>query len=80
MPGIFVFAISLLNLTVYAETVVIVVLLLALGFVWFQGTLWVRDCEQARAERDEARRTLDTFRRMSEIHATTIIRIREYGR
>ena len=78
MPVIF--AVSLLQIAVYAEAVVVVVLLLALGFVWFQGTQWMWDCERAEAERDEACRTLDTFRRMNEIHAETINRLREFGR
>jgi hypothetical protein len=73
-------AISLLHLAAYAEALVIVVLLIALGYVWFQGTQWMWDCQRAEMERDEARRTLDTFRRMNEIHAETINRIREFGR
>jgi hypothetical protein len=80
MPGIFVFAISLLHLTVYAETAVIVVLLLALGWVLFQGMLWMKDCQRAEAERDEAQRTLQTLRRMSEIRVETVTRLRGFGR
>jgi hypothetical protein len=76
----FVLALSLVQVVAYTEAVVIVVLLLALGFVWFQGTQWMWNCERAEAERDEARRTLDTFRRMNEIHAQTIARMRGFGR
>lgn len=80
MPAIFILSASLLHVAVYAEAVVIVVLLVALGWMVFRGMLWMWDCEQAEAERDEARRTLHTLRRMSEIHAQTVNRLRGYGR
>jgi hypothetical protein len=80
MLAIVILAISLLHVAVYAEAVVIVVLLLAFGYVWFQGTQWMWDCQRAEAERDEARATLYTLRRMSEIHSDTVTRLREYGR
>jgi len=78
MPAIFIFAVSLLHLAVYAEATVIVALLLALGFAWFRGTLWMRECEQAEAERNEARKTLNALRRMSEIHTDTVNRLRRF--
>jgi hypothetical protein len=75
-----VLAISLLHLAVYAQAAIIVLLLGFTGFVWYQATLWVKDCERAETELDEARRTLRTFQRMSEIHALTITRMRALGR
>jgi hypothetical protein len=80
MLATFILAVSLLHVAVYAEAAIIIVLLLALGFVWFQGTQWMRDCEQAEAEHEEARKTVHTLRRMSEIHADTVTRLREHGR
>jgi hypothetical protein len=80
MSSIAIISASVLHLAVYAETAIIVVLLLALGWVLFQGMLWMRDCEQAEAERNEARRTLHTLRSMSEIHADTVTRLRGFTR
>jgi hypothetical protein len=80
MPAIFILSASLLHLAIYSEAAVIVLLLIALVWVLFWGVLWMWDCEQAEAERSEARRTLETLRRMSEIHAQTVNRLRGYGR
>jgi Tfp pilus assembly protein PilO len=79
MPAIFVPSASLLYLAVYAEAAVIVLLLIALVWVLFWGLLWMWDCEQAEVERSEAKRTLETLRRMSEIHAQTVTRLRGYS-
>ncbi len=73
-------AISLLHLAAYVEAVVIVLLLGFIGFVWHEAMRLMRDYERAETERDEARRTLHTFRRMNEIHAYTVTRLREFGR
>ena len=78
MPVIF--ALSLLQVVVYAEAAVIVLLLLAVGFVLFEVMVWIKDCERAEAERNEARRTLDTLRRMIGIHTDTVNRLRGFGR
>ena len=78
MPVIF--ALSLLQVAVYAEAAVIVLLLLAVGFVLFEVMVWIKDCERAEAERDEARRTLDTLRGMIGIYTDAVTRLREYGR
>ncbi len=78
MPAIFVFATSLLHLVTYTEAVLIVVLLLALGVVLIRAVVWMRDCEHAEAERDEARETLHTLRRMSEIRVETVTRMRGF--
>lgn len=78
MPVIF--ATSFLHIAVYAEAAVILLLLGFIGFVWHEATLLMWDCEQAKAERDEARKTLHTLRRMSEIRVETVTRLRGFGR
>jgi hypothetical protein len=79
MPALFIFAVSLLHWVAYTEAALIVLLLLAIGFVLFQGVLWMKDCVRAEAEREEARRTLDTLRRMSEIRVETVARLRGFA-
>ena len=74
------FALSLLHVAVYAEAAIIVLLLLLLSYVLFRGMLWMCDCERAEAERDEARQTLHTLRRMSEIRIETVARLRGFSR
>jgi hypothetical protein len=78
MPVIF--ALSLLQATVYAEAAVIVLLLLGIGYVLLEMMAWTKDCEQAEAERNEARRTLDTLHNMIGIYTDTVTRLREFGR
>jgi hypothetical protein len=81
MPvAIFIFSMSLLHLVVYVESALIVVLLCFTGWMLLFNMHYVDKCEQARRERDEARRTLQTLRRMSEIHADTVARLRGYRR
>jgi uncharacterized membrane protein affecting hemolysin expression len=78
MPALFIFAVSLLHWVAYTEAALILLLLLAIVFVLFQGVLWMRNCQRAEAEREEARRTLDTLRRMSEIRVETVTRLRGF--
>lgn len=78
MPAIF--ALSLLHVAVYVETAVIVLLLGFTGWMLIVNMHYVDECERARDERDEARRTLDTLRRMIGIHSDTVTRLREFGR
>ncbi len=75
-----VFALSLLHVAVYAEAAVILVLLLAVGYLLLVWIALTNDCDRAEAERNEARRTLDTLRRMIGIHTDTDTRLRGYGR
>jgi hypothetical protein len=75
-----VFALSLLQVAVYAEAAVILVLLLAVGYLLLVWIALTNDCDRAEAERNEARRTLDTLRRMIGIHTDTDTRLRGYGR
>lgn len=75
-----VFALSLLQVTVYAEAAVILVLLLAVGYLLLVWIALTNDCDRAEAERNEARRTLDTLRRMIGIHTDTVSRLRGCGR
>jgi hypothetical protein len=78
MPAIFVFAISLLHLTVYVESFLIVVLLCFTGWMLVVNMHYVDKCERAKRERDEARQMLQTLRRMSEIRLETVARIKGF--
>jgi nitrate/nitrite transporter NarK len=78
MPAIV--ALSLLNVAVYVEAAVIVVLLVALVVTFLRAVVWMWDCEQAEAECEEARKTLHTLRRMSEIRVEVVSRLRGFGR
>jgi hypothetical protein len=80
MPAGFVFATLLLHLTVSVETVVIVILFLLVCRLAVVGERRVRQRDQARRERDEARQVLQTLRRMSEIRVETVARIRGFPR
>jgi hypothetical protein len=61
------------------ESVVVLVLLCLLAWLWgeFEECAW--KYEQAREERDEARRTLQAIYRMSEIRRETIARMRRFS-
>jgi Na+-transporting methylmalonyl-CoA/oxaloacetate decarboxylase gamma subunit len=73
-----VLGLSLLHLAVYGEAVVIVLLLVLVLRVGSVGAEFGRERNRARRERDEARETLATLRRMSEIRVETVTRMRGF--
>ncbi|HEY4810999.1 MAG TPA: hypothetical protein VIH71_08085 [Solirubrobacteraceae bacterium] len=78
MPATVVLGLSLLHLAVYAEAVVIVLMLALLARVGSVGAEFRRERNRARRERDEAREMLATLRRMSEIRVETVTRMRGF--
>ncbi|MGC2373117.1 MAG: hypothetical protein WA484_04500 [Solirubrobacteraceae bacterium] len=78
MPSTFIFSALVLHLTVYPETIVIVLLLLLVLRLGIVEMRYLRQRDRARRERDEARETLHTLRRMSEIRVETVTRLRGF--
>ena len=78
MPATVVLGLSLLHLAVYAEAVVIVLLVAVVIRVGSVGAEFGRERNRARRERDEAREMLATLRRMSEIRVETVTRMRGF--
>ena len=75
---ILILAVSLLQLTICVETVFIGLLLLLVIWLFVLVERRVYQRNQARAERDEARRLLVAVARMSEISRETVRRLREF--
>jgi hypothetical protein len=71
-------AVSLLQLTVCAETVFIGLLLLLVMWLFVLVERRVYQRNHAREERDEAKEMLMVLRRMSEIRVETVARIRGF--
>jgi hypothetical protein len=78
MPATVALGLSLLHLAIYAEAVVIVLLLALAIRVGSVGAEFGRERNRARRERDEAREMLATLRRMSEIRVETVTRMRGF--
>lgn len=80
MPSVAILSTSVLHLAVYTQAAVIVTLLLLVLRVGVVGMRRMRQRDRARRERDEARRTLHTLERMSEIRVETITRLRGFSK
>ena len=78
MPAFLIFAASLLHVA-YAEAVLIVVLLLLILRLGVVGARGIRQRDRARRERDEAKASLATIRRMSEIRVEAVTRLRGFA-
>jgi hypothetical protein len=79
MPSTFIFSASVLHLMVYTEAVVIVLLLLLVLRLGVVEMRYLGQRDLARRERDEAKETLHTLQRMSEIRVETVTRLRGFS-
>lgn len=79
MLSVLIPSVSVLNLVVYTEAAIIVVLLLLALWLLAQSVCWMEKYERARRERDEAKANLATIRRMSEIRVETVTRLRGFA-
>jgi hypothetical protein len=79
MSAFLIFAAPLLHVAVYTEAVVIVLLLLLVLRISVVEMRYLRQRDRARRERDEAKETLHTLQRMSEIRVETVTRLRGFS-
>jgi hypothetical protein len=75
MSALVIFGLRLLRLAVYVEAAVIVALLVVACWMCVEIDRWYELGQSVRAERDEARSTLDALRRMSEIRSEAALRM-----
>jgi len=75
MPALLIFGLSLLHLAVYAEAVVIVILLLIVAWLYVEVTHYFDLYREARGACAEARRALEVVGNMSQIRRDTAERM-----
>jgi hypothetical protein len=75
MPALVIFGLRLLHLAVYAEAVVIVILLLVVAWLYVEVTYYFDLYQEARGACAEARRTLEAVGNMSQIRRDTAERM-----
>lgn len=76
MPALVIFGLRLLRLAVYVEAAVIVALGLLCLWLFVRLAYVYGRYEHVRDERDAARATLNAIRRMGEVSAETVARLR----
>ena len=80
MPALVFLGLGVLELAACAEGALIVLLLVIAGLCFWNAVYWADRYEEARDAREEARATLATLRRMSEIRVETVTRMKGFGR
>jgi len=78
MEALVFFGLGALELAACAEGAVVVLLLVVAGVCFRSAVYWSGRYEEARDARDEARATLATVRRMSEIRVETVTRMKGF--